>query len=288
MNRKPIATAVALAFSPAFLHAGATPGKNHEPLVRIAKAEVTVFGTVTAIEKDEVAAKPEAPAFAEIRWTVAVVKIDRAVVGAENTTHLRVGFVTPPPDPETPWPTLKKGQRVCLFLQRHRTEPFYQAAWLSPWLDLEAKDDKENLELVEKALPVVADPAKALRAEKAEDRFRAAAFLALRYRTPPHPLTYERECDTVEIPREESQLILKALGEVSWDKPIDGVAPGYAVNGLGVKKGDGFRHDLPVTIHLMKATHPNGWADVRDDFNRWLGKRGADYRIKKLVPKPGK
>ncbi len=287
MTRKLLLAVAAVAATPALLQAGGLPGKNYEPLVRIAKAEVTAFGTVTAIEKDQVEAKPEPPNTVGVLWTVAVVKIDKAIVGAENTTHLRVGFMTPPPNPKTPWPTLKKGQRVCLFLQKHRTEPFYQVAWLSPWLDLAAEDDKKDLELVEKMLPLVADPAKGLKADKVENRFRAAAFLALRYRTP-HPLTYERECDTAEIPKEESQLILKALGEVPWDKPIDGVDPSYPVNSLGIKKKDGFRHDLPVTIHLMTATHPNGWTDVRDDFNRWRAKAGADYRIKKLVPKPGK
>lgn len=115
MGRKLLLTAVMLGLLPALLPARGTETKFHEPLVRIAKAGITAFGTVTAIEKDEIELPPK-PGEPASRWTIAIVRIDRRIVGAENTTHLRVGFRTPPPNPESPWPTLKPGQQLCLFL----------------------------------------------------------------------------------------------------------------------------------------------------------------------------
>src|SRR5438270_10273531 len=67
---------------------------------------VVVTGKVTAIEKDTAeATSPYAGAKDKVTYKVAVVKLDKTLAGAENLTHIKIGFVPPPPmNPNAPPP----------------------------------------------------------------------------------------------------------------------------------------------------------------------------------------
>ena len=86
---------------PAALLAAAAPAVGKvaplpTPVQRALAADTVVVGKVTAIEADpvEVAGRDGAPA---VKYTVAVIKVDTALVGAAGLTHLKVGFVPGPP-----------------------------------------------------------------------------------------------------------------------------------------------------------------------------------------------
>src|SRR5947207_3236199 len=67
---------------------------------------VIVTGKVTAIEKDTVdATSPYVGSKDKVAYKVAVVKIDSALAGANNLTHIKIGFIPPAKvDPNAPAP----------------------------------------------------------------------------------------------------------------------------------------------------------------------------------------
>jgi hypothetical protein len=171
------------------------------PAQRALTAGTVVVGTVTAIEKETVEAAPFPGVPNKLRYKIAVVKIETALAGAANVTHIKVGFITPPP-PMNPQPggagavrppirrgpmlpELKEGQEYVFFLSKHRDANFFVMSNMSPPLDAKAEETKTDLEAIKKVLAVVADPMKSLKAEKADDRAFAAAVLAARYRAYP-------------------------------------------------------------------------------------------------------
>ena len=80
-------------------------------------------------------------------------------------------------------------------------------------MDAKADNFKAQVEEVKKALATVADPAKALKAEKAEDRFAAAVAIVFKLRNPPDGTA---KVETVALTADESRPILKALNEGAW------------------------------------------------------------------------
>src|SRR5262245_2993819 len=73
------------------------------PVEKLTRAEVVVVGKVSALEKDMVTATPHPGDSTKFSYKVAVIKIDNGLVGAANITHIKVGFIPPPPpDPAAP------------------------------------------------------------------------------------------------------------------------------------------------------------------------------------------
>lgn len=248
------------------------------PVERALRSPVVVVGKVTTVEKDTVET-PLYPGGNKLPYKIAVVKIETNLLGAENTTHLKVGFVPAgmggrrgPENPE-----LKEGQEWLFFVTKHHSGEFYAIPYMTPPVESGTPAFKGDVEAVKKLLATFADPVKALKAEKAEDRFNAAVALVTRYRSHPEGAT---ETEQVEVPADESKLILKALAESEWKND----RAGSRLNG-------------PAAFYALALTDKDGWkqpaaqpgvdftALTKEAFVKWLDGPGKDYKIKKIVPK---
>ncbi|MCI0705526.1 MAG: hypothetical protein L0241_31080 [Planctomycetia bacterium] len=263
------------------------------PLEKVAQAEVVITGKVSALEKDTVMA-PQFPGGEKVAHKIAVIKIEKGLYGAENVTHIKVGFVPPPPPANPPAPpvrpipgrgfaviNLTEGQEGLYFLSKHHTGEFYTIHPMLAPLDPKADGYKAQAELVTKATTVLADPMKALKAAKADDRFFAAMVLVAKYRS--GSLTGV-EMETVKLAADESKLILKALAEGNWKPdPMNPNAPNpfMAFGQLGLTAKDGFKAPQvkPGEDYLTK---------MKEAYTTWLAGPGKDYQINKLVPKKKK
>lgn len=226
---------------------------------------IVIVGTVSSLETDSVEAEPFPNAPKPVAFRVAIVKIDKALKGAEGLTHLRVGFIPPPPPqsvaPATPGqpvfarprlpmappgPQLKEKQVACLFLTKHPKENFYIFRYDSPPLYADAPTYTEEFDAVKQALAVVAEPLPALTSKDPAHRYFAAATLVAQYRSIPEmprvngrPVTPKQTA----ISAEESRLILKILNEQdNWTPPGRRLVypPSQLVHQLGLTADDGW------------------------------------------------
>ena len=193
------------------------------PVEKVARAEVVVVGTVSAIEKETVDAARFPGDTEKTPHRIAVIKIEKGLVGAAAITHIKVGFIPPPPvDPTAPRPPirggrqpvdLKVGQEGVFFLIKHPGGEFYTISPMMTPLDSKEKGFKAQVLLVEKAAAALADPMKALKAEKAEDRLLAATVLLGKYRSYPEN---GGPTQLIKVPADESRLILKSIADADW------------------------------------------------------------------------
>ncbi len=260
---------------------------------------VVLTGKVTAIEKDTVdATLPYAGAKDKQTYRVAVVKIDAAMAGADNLTHIKIGFVPPAkPDPNLnppgggirpplgrprfQAPELKVGQEALFFLAKHPTADFYVIAGMNVPVDVTTAEGKKTLEEVKKVTAVLADPMKGLTSDKADARAEAAAVMVTKYRSYP---TFGGETEQVAIGADESKLILKALTEGEWKPGRFGAPNAFNAFGqLGLTAKDGWIQ--PVIAAVPGQPAPDYAGVMKDAFTKWLAGPGKDYRIKKVVPK---
>ncbi len=257
------------------------------PIEKLVRAEVVAVGKVTAVEKDTVTAAPS-PGAEKITYKIAVIKIESGLFGAANVTHVKVGFIPPPPvDPNAPVApgrgrfqpiSLTEGMEGLFFLTKHHSGEFYVFnPMLSP---VEAKADgyKEQLALVKKGAAILTDPAKALKAEKAEDRSFAATVMVNKYRAYPEG---GGEVENVKVPADESKLVLKALAEGNWkgDPTNPDVPNAYqAFSQLGLNEMNGWKNPVvkPGEDFIEKT---------RETFAAWIVGAGKDYQLTKLVVK---
>jgi hypothetical protein len=218
---------------------------------------------------------------------VAVIKIEKALLGAAGVTHVKVGFLPPPlTDPAVPPGRGGRGgfqpihliveQSGVFFLTRHPSGKFYTITPMMAPLNARADNYKSQAEQVEKAAAALADPMKALTADKAADRFLAAAALLSRYRSFPED---GRETELQRVSADESRLILKSIAEADW-KRADQTAPGamQLFFQLGLNPESGF--------HPPQAQPGADYTSaVKDAFVKWLAGPGKDFRIERIVPK---
>lgn len=278
---------------------------------------VVVTGKVTAIEKDTVeTTQPYVGAKEKVTYKVAVVKLDKALTGADNLTHIKIGFIPPAPvQPGNPGgvapppvapggpailpvrpgrpgfqqPELKVGQEALFFLAKHPNADFYiiPGFGTAP-VDITNDAGKKQLEEVTKVLAVIADPMKGLKSDKAEVRLDTAVKLLTKYRAYP-PLG--GEVDQVAIDKEQSKLILKIIADADWKAGVR-VRPGLpgepnamqAFYQLGLTDKDGWKQ--PMFPRPQPGQPPVDFtAIMKDAFVKWLAGDGKDYVIKKVVPK---
>jgi hypothetical protein len=250
-----------------------------QPIERALRVPVVVVGKITAIEKDPVEATLYPGVPNKVAYRIALVKVESNLLGADGSTHLRVGFIPAAAGlrrgPENP--NLAEGQEWLFFLTKHHDGPFHAIPYMTPPLDAKAEDYKAQVEGVKKVMAAVADPIKSLKAAKAEDRFQAAVALVTKHRTTPEGV---REVEQVALPADESALILKALAEGDWKAKgradrLNGLSAFYS---LALTEKDGWKPPAPV---------PGGdfTEQLRQSFTKWLYGPGKDYRVKKLVPK---
>jgi hypothetical protein len=272
---------------------------------------VVVTGKVTSIEAATVdAPSADGGTTDKVAYKVAVVKLDKALVGADNVTHVRIGFVPPaapnanpgpgpggirpgrgPLRPGIPLPELKAGQESLFFLAKHPTADFYVMPRFSPPIDIAADAGKKQLDEVVKALAVVADPLKGLKSDKADVRLDTAAKLLTKYRAYP---VFGGEVDEVAVPADESKLILKVIAAADWK----GAAPAGPIGRPGLAAPNGLQ-----AFYQLGLTDKDGWqppqfpqpqpgappvdfvAIQKEAFVKWLDGPGKDYVVKKVVEK---
>ncbi len=245
---------------------------SRTPVQSAAVADVVLVGTVTDIDKDPLVA-PSAPGAADkIAYTVATVQVTDAIRGLKTETHVKVGYT---PNARTPL-NLAEKQDYLLFLTKHHSGNFYVLNFMSPPVAIGA-GSKTTVEDVKSVGKILADPAKALKAGKADDKAFAAMVLIMRYRSPSESGTEQ----TLEaVPLEESQSILQALGAVDLTTtPQDG---GFqflqAFYQLGLGETDGWKTpEIKPGEQAVTVLHKT--------FNEWLTGAGAKYQIQKFVPK---
>ncbi len=270
---------------------------------RAATADVVVVGKVTAIEKDMVDAPQYPGAKNKVAYKVAVVKIEKNFVGANNLTHIKIGFIpTPQAQPGGPVPggpggirpaiirrpgprapELKVGQEMIFFLDKHFASDFHIMPPMCPPVDATSDAGKKEIEMVKKVTDVLADPMKSLKSDKADVRTEAAVLLVTKYRSYP---SFGGEVDQVPIGAEQSKLILKAIADADWKA---GRRPGMnnpvqAYYQLGLTDKDGWKQ--PVFPRRQPGQPPVDFnAMQKEAFAKWLAGPGKDYQIKKIVPK---
>lgn len=254
---------------------------------KLVRADAVVVGKVTAIEKEPVTAPAEPGAKEKLSYRVAVVKVEGALVGAADATHVKIGFEPVSADPSVPAPPRRSGPSAFVpaadaeglfFLTKHHSGDFYViTGMLAPVLTT-APDYKDQLALAKQAAAVLADPTKALKAEKPADRTFAANILVNKYRAYPES---GGAVETAKVPADESQLVLKALAAADWKGDPNG------------------RPDLNAfqSFSLLGLTDKDGWKQpavkpgedfvgkTKEAFVAWLDGPGKGYQINKLVVK---
>ena len=248
------------------------------PIQRAFQADVVVVGKVTAIEKETVEVA-DAPGAAKIAYAIAVIKVETGLSGAANLTHVKVGFVPPapnaPPRRGAPSVALEAKQEGLFFLTKHSSGQFYTFNWMASPVDARAENFKTSVANVKKAYAVLAEPEKALKAEKLEDRTFAAVALILRYRSTPQV----GEVVLEKVPAAESTPILKSLAEADWSKFDPNLpAPSNLFYMLGLTTEDGWAPPKPQPGADFNE-------ELRKAFSKWLDGPGKDYRINKMVKK---
>jgi hypothetical protein len=260
---------------------------NYTPIQKLVRADAVIVGKVTAIEKDTVDAAPFPGAPNKLVYKVAVIKIESGIVGAANTTHIKVGFIPPPPADPTAPPSLfsapvipTEGMHGLFYLTRHHGGEFYTIDPLLPPIESTASGYLDQVAPVKKGAAVLAEPMKALGSEKGADRFFAASVLIHKYRTHPGNVIGGK-VETQKVPAEESKLILKGLTDGDW-KPApndpNALNPYGTFSLLGITEKDGF--ELPI------AKPNEDFAEKsKEAFVKWLSGPGKDFQISKWVVK---
>lgn len=245
---------------------------SRTPMQSAAVVGVVVVGTVTDIDKDPLVTTSAPGVEDKISFTVATVKITDAIRGLKTETHLKVGFI---PNARTPL-NLAEKQDYLLFLTKHHSDNFYVLNFMSPPVALTA-DTKATVEQVKSVGKILADPAKALKVEKAEDKAFAAMVLIMQYRSQSESGV---EQTTEAVPLEESQTILQAMGAIDWTTTpqVGGFELMQAFYQLGIIENDGWK--MPAIKPGEQAV-----AVLHKTFNEWLSGAGAKYQIQKFVPK---
>ena len=249
------------------------------------QSEVVVVGTVTFIEREVADTKSHPEVLDAMPYTVAIVKVETALRGVKNITHIRVGFVLRAESPDRGFEgfggnrvtNLAETGRYVLFLQKHPVGNFYQFPSQTPPLLIADGDNREwAIAEAKLAADAIADPMKALKLENAQDRALSALALLMHYRQP----ASRGEVDRVPLGAEENAAILKAIADGDWTLVITAhTTLTSALQYLGIAATDGWNY--PVV-----PAGANAEAVYRTAFQDWLAGPGAKFRIHKSVLKP--
>ncbi len=245
------------------------------------QSEAVLVGKVTSFEKDlaEVKAHPDAKETAA--YTIAIVKVETAIRGLKNATHVKVGFVlrAVPQQGEELLSSepqrnlnLQEGGEYLLLLHKHPVGGFYTYSESTPPQKLPAEAAVAEAKL---AAGAIADPMKALKAEKAQDRALAAIVLLTYYRQP----ASRGEVELVPIDAAENAAILKAISEGDWTVAVTGYTTlSSFYQFLGVGESDGWKHPVakPGENHNLV---------MQKAYQDWLAGPGAKFRFQKYVAK---
>ena len=262
---------------------------------KVVAADAVVVGKVTSVEKETVdlEAYPGGP---KVAHTVAVLKVEDALVGAKNVTHIKVVSPKPGEQPQPGGPgggaparpilppaprggfgpiAVTENQEGVFFLTKHPgSAGHYQ---INPGHNPLLTSDgayKEELAKVKAASGVLSDPVKALAADKLDDRVQAALTLAYKYRAYPtnNPTGV---VDEVPVPGEEGKLLLKVLLDADWVK----TDAHKLADALGLLPG---QYGIPDVLPAQ-GEDPN--AARQKAFKAWHAKFGDKFQVTKVVAK---
>lgn len=242
------------------------------PVLHTAISDAVVVGTVTAVEDDPVRAKSHPDAATEDDYRVLVVKVDDAVLGVKNVTHVRVAL--PLAEYLQVSQTYQKDNKFLFYLMQHSTTELLLLSSNQKPVNLADKGADEIVRRAKLVGAAVKDPMKALKAEKKDDRVLAAAGLVTYYRRHAgsnHETTYR--------PADESKLILEVLAEADW------------TDGRGLEEGGVLGLAMGMNLedygwhHLSDFDRRTQAAEEQAAFKKWLADKGKDARVKHYVPK---
>jgi len=245
---------------------------------RVATADAVVVGKVTGIEEKAVSAESFPGAKDKAEFHIAIVKVQDAVLGTKDLTHVKIGFIKPPQGK----PIIRPGgyrppqpmvdQEGCFFLTKHPTETFYLLQGFNSIINKTGNDNfAKEMERVKECAKLMADPKAGLKAKDADSRALTAAMLVLRYTMPQAGQT-KRE----DIGAEESKQILTALAGGDWTKTysLTELPPSYAFGRLTHTEKDGWN---------WKPAPGDQPTAYQDAAKAWLKDNAGTYRIQRFV-----
>jgi hypothetical protein len=251
---------------------------------RVATADAIIVGKVAAIESKTVPATQFPGAKDKVEYTIASVKIEDALLGAKGLTHIKVGYIVPkeltPPAGRgpirpfirrAPQVKLEVDQQGCFLLKKHHEGEFYVVPVFADLIDKKGPTFDKDVALIRKCAKLLADPKAGLKSKDAGERTLTAGLLVVRYRT-----ATVANAKTEPIDAGESKLILKALAEGDWSKPMaqDTITPQTAFARLNLTEKDGF------VFRAGPGTPPTAYQDVA---KAWLKQHADTYRIRRFV-----
>lgn len=276
-----VAAAPAFALRVAVMPAASTKTKTFQ-------ADTVVVGKVTGIDAETVDLEVY-PGQPKVAHSIANIKIESALVGAKNVTHVKVAFVkADQPGGGAPGRPIRPGfggqqytpaedHEGVFFLQKHPGSDNHYTVQMghAPVLSTDAKY-KDELATVKAMVAAFADPVKALSAEKAEDRLANALSLAQKYRVAPtnNP---SGVLDETPIPEEQTKLFLKVLSDADWTKHPDAAR---LADALGLMPGN---YGIP---RVTPGDGEDAMAARQKAFKAWAEKFGSKFEVKKVSAKP--
>jgi hypothetical protein len=263
--------------------------------LRVATSDAVVIGKVTSIEEKAVSA----PRFPDDKeggeYKIAVVKIDDALVGAKDLTHVKVGFLAPTavgpgPGPiilpgRRPGVSLAKDQEVCVFLKPHFKASFLTVGAYFDVIDKKGNPnfDKEVAE-AKRCAKLLADPKASLASKSAEDRYLTAAMLLTRYNTSKNPYNPNPKKEAIDAA--ESKAILLALADADWDPKANPQMFMLTPQNLFMQRimptltdKDGWN---PPMIEI-KGNKQIDYKALPEASRKWLKDNAGTYRLQRIV-----
>jgi hypothetical protein len=253
-------------------------GGGETPLpARIAQADLVVVGRLSGVEDNSLEAEPVPGSAGKVAYRVLGMKLEEVLLGDKAAKKIRVGFI-PKSAPSAPPPqlfVLKEGWEGLLFLKKHHQGDFYVTFALFSNIARGAPEFAKTVEDARKLAKIMHNPAAALKADNASNRYLAAAMLIDKFR--PTPLKGQPQQEE-PIDPEVSKLLLKALAEADWKYDADwtGVYPPHPYDlfqQLGVSKADGYQPPTGDSRDTLAATQ------------KWLLDHQGKYKVKHLTPK---
>jgi hypothetical protein len=241
------------------------------PAVRFAQAECVLLGKLIAYENRPV--KLQMPGVAEpVPLDVAVLRVKTMFKGDERLTHVRValyrGQAVPP------------GFEGVFHLNAHPQEAVYLAS--SDLYDYPAGREgnpnfDKQVEELRRFGRLMKDPEAGLQSKNADDRFLTAALLLTQYRTF-NPVLHEKADQTEPIDARTSKLILHALAETDWNRPVADyrLTPWRVFNLLQVKPDDGLNL-AGLTNAQQQVQAVRSW--LKDNEDKFRVKTFARRRV---------
>jgi hypothetical protein len=252
---------------------------------RVAQSTTVVVGKVESIEEKTIQAKRFPMDTEKGEYQIAVIKIDDAILGAKGLTHVRVGFVPEPTGRPIIRPggarpvSFAKDQEVLVFLQPHFDGNFLFAPFVYDVVNKQGNQTFEkDVTAAKLYAKMLAEPMTALKAEKLEDRYAAAAVVLQHYR-------FKRngtEPKTEAVDADMSKLILTALLEAQGTNAatsIPRLTPESLFEHLGLTATDGW---TPPMKELMGNTVID-FEKQPEAIKQWLKDNAGKYRIQRYV-----